>query len=460
MSAESTRRISPWVVFAITATGIFITTLDLSIVNVAFAEIAKSYPKISRAGISWIVTAYNILFASLLVASGRTADRVGRKRLFQIGITIFAIGSALCAFAPTFAIVVAGRAIQGIGGAVLSPATLGLLLTAFPPERRTQIVSLWGGIGALGVATGPTLGALMISTFGWRSAFWVNLPICAVAIIAGRRYLTETAVQRSEHRPDYLGAAMVTVALASLALGLSEGGNWGWTSIRIISCFVVAVAIVPVFLARQNVHPEPVLDLRLFDERTFSVANVASVVFGMAFAAMLLNNVLFLRTVWRYSVLEAGMASFISPVTVAITSGFAGKLAGRIGFRPLLLFGPCMFATVGILEATQLRAQHQLFVWLVLMVALGISIGCTFPVLNASAVSKLPPARFAIGGAVNNTARQIGAVLGIALLVAVQGTPTSPQSAAASFHRGWVFAAVCSLLAALTCTQLPRRAQA
>lgn len=294
---------SPWAVFAIAAVGGYITALDLSIVNVAFAEIAHTYAGSSRADVAWVVTAYNIMFASLLVAGGRTADRLGRKRVFMAGAAVFGGGSMVCALAPSLEVLVAGRAVQGLGAAFLTPATLGLLLAAFPHERRTQVVSLWGGVGALGVASGPTLGALLISAAGWRSAFWINVPIIVGVIVVGRRVLAESERQVSRHRPDYLGAVMVTIALASLALGISQSEIWGWLDRRTIACLVLVAVIVPLFVARQRRHPEPVVDLTLFRSRSFAVANVSTTLFFVAFSAMALNNVLFLRTVWGYSVL-------------------------------------------------------------------------------------------------------------------------------------------------------------
>jgi EmrB/QacA subfamily drug resistance transporter len=448
---------SPWIVFAIAATGGYITTLDLSIVNVAFAEIAKTYSGASRADVAWVVTAYNILFGSLLVAGGRTADRFGRKKVFVAGAAVFGLGSIMCTVAPTLELLVAGRAVQGLGGAFLMPATLGLLLSAFPADKRTQVVSLWGGVGALGVASGPTLGAALISVAGWRAAFWLNVPIIVAVIVASRRGLIESAPQDSIDRPDYAGAAMITVALASLALGISQSEHWGWADGRTLGALVLAALIVPVFIRRQARHPEPVVDLSLFRQRSFAVANAASLLFGVAFAAMFLNNVLFVRTVWHYSVLEAGLASCLAPITVALVSGPAGKLATRYGFRPLLVVGPLLFGAAVTADATLLSATPTLGRWIAFGVLLGVGVGCTIPVLASAAVSTLPPQRFAVGGAVNNTARQVGAVLGVAILVAVQGNPTTPEAVMDSFRNGWWLGAGTAATSAAISLLQPRR---
>lgn len=449
-----TEAASPWPTFAVAAIATYITTLDLSVVNVAFAEIASSFPTASRGGVSWVVTAYSILFGSLLVVAGRVADRIGRKRVFLVGSAGFLVGSFLCAAAPGLGWLVAGRTVQGAGGALLTPASLGLLLAAFPPERRTQMIALNGAIGALGVASGPTLGATLISAGGWRWAFWVNIPICLVAFVLGARSLRESEPQR-ETRPDYLGALLVTVAVAALVLGISEGQTWGWDSARVLGCFAAAVALGAAFVLRSRRHPEPMLPPELFAEPSFRLANLASLAFGAAFAAMVLNNVLFLRTIWDYSVLRAGLFSVLAPLTVAVVSTQAGKLAKRVGFRPLLVAGPLFFVTGQVAAATLLHtADAPWSRWLPIGVTIGIGVGLTLPVLAATSVSRLAPNRFALGGAVNNTFRQVGAALGVALVVAVQST----SDGIGGFRRGWLLAAAGAFLAAVVSIRQPAHA--
>jgi EmrB/QacA subfamily drug resistance transporter len=437
------------VVFAITGIGGFVVTLDLSIVNNAFAEMAASYDDVSRAALSWVVTGYNIMFASLLVVGGRTADRLGRKRVFMAGLVVFLVGSVVCGAAPTVPILIAGRVVQGIGGAFLAPATLGLLLGAFPPERRTQAVSLWGGVSALGVATGPTLGALLIATAGWRSAFYINVPICGLALVWGHRVLVETPRQHGR-RPDLLGAAMLTVSLAALALGLSQGGDWGWSDPVVVAALITPVVLMPLFIRRSARHPEPVVDLGLFRNRRFALANVAGLLFGIGFAASILGNVLFLRTVWDYSVLEAGLATVVAPIVVAAVSGPAGRAANRLGFRRVLVAGPLIYAAGISLYLLFAGAEPDFLTdWLPASIVLGIGVGCSFPVVSAAAVSTLPPDRFAVGSAVSNTSRQVGSVIGVALLIGVLGDPSTPAANLAAARRGWMLSIIAGLGAAL-----------
>lgn len=432
----SSSNASPWLVFAICGLAIYLTTLDLSIVNVAFPEILREFA-ITRADASWIVTLYNIFYGSLLVVAGKTADQLGRRRLFVAGVLVFSVGSLIATLAPGLAVLLVGRSLQGIGGALLTPASLGLLIGAFPAEKRTQVVAMWGGIGALGVASGPSLGALAISVFDWRAAFWINLPICAWLATVALRRLSETARTATTHRPDYLGAALVTVSLASLVLAISQSEVWGFTDTRTLAASLVGLAIIPIFLARQRTHPEPVLDLSLFQSRSFTVANISGLAFFGGFAATGLNNVLFLRQVWEYSVLKAGLLSAIAPASVALLAPFTGRYASRIGFRPFVIAGPLIVGASILSFPSLLDAEPRpwLFVALGQLVAVGIA--CYIPVNSAAAVADLPLDRLSVGGAVNNTFRQVGSALGIAALVAVLGSPNSAVELLNAHHNGW-----------------------
>jgi EmrB/QacA subfamily drug resistance transporter len=444
-------------VFAVTALGAFMAALDLSIVNVAFPDLKASFPDASQASLAWIITAYSIVFGALLVTGGRTGDRVGRRRMFMTGTAVFLAGSFLCGIAPNVAALIASRVLQGAGAAFLVPASLALLIAAYPAERRTQMVALWGGIGALAVATGPSLGAAIVSAGGWRWAFLVNLPAGAAVLALGRRVLVESDLDRSAGRPDYLGVGMVSVALAALVFGISEGASWGWTDPRILGAFMLAVGLGVAFVQRSLHHPEPVVDLALFGDRSFVTANIATFVYATGFFAMLLGNILFLTSVWHYSIMRAGLAVTPGPLVVAIVAGPAGKLAGRIGFRPVLIAGALSFA-LGLatfvlrVDATPAYLAH----WLPGTLIVGLGIGLTFPVLSAAAVSSLPSHRFAVGSAVNQTARQIGGAIGIAVLVMVLGTPRDAVDAVARFHHLWLYGAGTALLSGLIGSMIPR----
>ncbi|MGH9095059.1 MAG: DHA2 family efflux MFS transporter permease subunit, partial [Acidimicrobiales bacterium] len=443
-----------WSVFSVTALGAFLASLDLSIVNVAFPALARSFSHTGRPTLAWVITAYTIAFGALLVTAGRAADRLGRRRIFFTGVVVFLGGSALCGAAPTIGLLIGGRLLQGVGAALLLPASLGLLLGSFPPERRSQVVALWGGIGALAVATGPSLGAVLISAGGWRLAFYVNVPVGIVALVWGRLVLVETAPGTAS-RLDLAGVLLSAGTLGSLVLAISQGSDWGWSDPRIVGCLVAAAGLGTTFVRRARRRPDGVLDLTLFRSRAFTVANVATVVYAMGFFALLLGNILFLTAVWHYSILRAGLAVAPGPLVVALVAGFAGKLAQRIGFRPVLLSGAAIMTASFAWYATRVGV-HPAYVteWLPATLVTGLGIGATFPVLSAAAVSSLRPDRFAVGGAVNQTARQVGGSLGIAILVAVLGHAQGGLDGLRAFRHLWIYCGATTAATFLVATQL------
>lgn len=451
-STSQNRATSPWPTFVVTAIAAYISTLDLSIVNVAFAEIAADFPTVSRGTISWVVTAYSILFGSLLVVSGRLADRVGRKRLFQLGSMLFLTGSVVCAVAPSMGMLIAGRAVQGVGGAIMTPASFGLLLSVFSLERRSQVVAWNGAVGALGVASGPTLGAFFVDTFGWRSAFWINVPICLIVVLMAAKYVKETP-RIDSPRPDIGASVFVTLTVASLVWSISRAEEYSWTDPTVLALFIAAVIFGVVVVRRTITHAVPLMPPALFKIRSFSVANAATFLFGAAFSANILNNVLFLRSVWKYSVLEAGLYSVLAPVIVAVTSFAIGRHITRIGFRKLLVGGPLLFGALVFIGARIFGTNPTPWSeWLPLMFVLGISIGLTFPTLSAATVHSLPPTLFSLGSAINNTSRQIGSAVGVALVVTIQTT----SDGLVGFQRGWYFIAACSALCGAVALLQPR----
>ena len=270
-----------------------------------------------------------------------------------------------------------------MGAAFLVPASVALLIGAYPPERRMQIVAQWGGIGALAVATGPSLGAALVSAGGWRWAFFVNVPVGLFVLIAGRRVLTESPRDPKSRTPDYLGVVLMSLSLAALVLAVSEGSTWGWTDGRILGALAVALVGGAVFVHRTLHHDDPVIDPTLFHSRSFVIANAATVVYAAGFFAMLLGNILFLTSVWDYSIMTAGLAVTPGPVVVALVAGTAGKLAARIGFRPVLLFGAACFA-LGLSSYVLLVEGTPDYVgtWLPGTLLVGLGVGFTFPVLE------------------------------------------------------------------------------
>ena len=371
-------------------------SLDLSIVNVAFPALERSFPHDSRAALAWVITGYSIVFGSLLVTAGRSRrpHRAPPGVLRRPG-ACSASDRPCAGWRRRSSLLVAGRLIQGCGAAAMLPASLGLLLGAFPTERRSQVVALWGGVGALAVATGPSLGAALISAGGWRWAFYVNLPVGRLAWLVGRRVLDRLEVGRGAQPSRLLrGACSSAPALAGLVLAISEGPTWGWSSGRIVGSASWPRAVLgAAFLRRSAHHAEPVLDLTLFSARSFSVANAATLLYAMGFFAMLLGNILFLTGVWHYSILRAGLA---------VTPGSAG--GGRryrdrpAGWRPasgsvrVLLAGRRAFAGGLVWYATRIGVDPAYLArWLPATLITGLGIGLTFPVLERGGGVEPPP---------------------------------------------------------------------
>lgn len=435
----------PWRAFAVTVAGAFMVALDLSIVNVAFPSIEASFSDASTTTLSWVLSGYSVVFGALLLGAGRLADRSGRRRAFLQGLSVFTLGSLLCGAATSAELLIAGRVVQAIGAALLMPASLALLLAATPASARAQAVAMWGGISALAVATGPSLGSVLIDAGGWRWAFLVNLPVAVLAAVGARRWLTESRV--GGPRPDLVGIAALSAAVAAAALAITQGGDWGWTSPAVLGSFAAAAALGASVVHRARTHDAPALDLRLFESRTVAIANAATIAYAVGFFAMLLGNVLFLTNVWGYSTLRAGLAITPGPLVVALLSRSTGKLAARVGYGKVLVLGGLVFASAQVWSATLMPDRPDyLGRWLLPSLVGGLGVALTFPVLSAAAVAGLPADRFAAGGALNQTARQLGAVLGVALLVALLGTPTSPADAHDQLTQVWILCAAAGIV--------------
>jgi EmrB/QacA subfamily drug resistance transporter len=430
-----------WKVLAVTAVAVFMGFLDVTIVNVAFPDIQRDFATASRADLSWVLNAYNIVFAALLVPSGRIADLVGRKRMFLTGVGAFVAASALCGVAPGPGWLVAARVIQAAAGAILVPTSLALLLPEFPPERRATAVAIWSATGAVAAALGPSLGGVLVDQLGWRWVFFLNVPIGLAALVPARRILHESR-DPDGVLPDALGTLLLVAGVGALALGIVKGSDWGWDSARVLGSLGAAVVLLPAVLVRSARHRAPVIELSLFRARSFAVANAGMFAFSTAFYALLLCNVLFLTQVWGYSILEAGFAVTPGPLTAALTAPIAGRLSDRFGQRVVAAPGALFFATgcalfaIGM-DATPAYASH----YLVPTMLTGAGVGFSFASWGSAAVAQLPPGRFATGSAVLSCLRQIGAVLGIAALVAVldAAPATDPLS---GFTDAWTMMAV------------------
>ncbi len=458
---------SPSRVLAIASLGAAVAFVDATIVNIAFPSIEKSFSGVSISSLSWVLNAYNIVFAAFLVAAGRIADLLGRRRIFVFGLELFTAASVLCAAAPSAGTLVAFRIVQALGAALLVPASLALVLNAFPPERRAHGVALLSAVAAAAAGLGPSLGGILVSAANWRLVFLVNLPIGVVAVVLARRQLIESRAPGRRRMPDMVGALLFALAIASLVLGVVKGSEWGWGSPRVLVAFAAAVVLGAIFVWRCRWHRSPIIDLGLLRNRTFSAANGMTIIAAAGFYGYTLANVLFLTGVWRYSALQAGLALTPGPFVAAAVAGPTSRIAQRIGPRPVLVAGGLIWggAVMWLVERVGVEPDF-LGEWLPGIVLLGIGAGTLFPNLSGVAVASAPGEGFATATGLNSVARQVGAALGVAVIVAIIGTP-SPLQALHAFDNAWRFAAAClfaagigSLLVGRVLTEAPSLGEA
>jgi EmrB/QacA subfamily drug resistance transporter len=446
-----------WKVLLVTSVAVFMGFLDVTIVNIAFPDIEASFSHTSLAGLSWILNAYNIVFAALLVPAGRLSDRVGRRRMFFLGVSTFLAASVVCGAAPSVAVLVAARVVQAAGAAILIPTSLALMLPEFPLEQRATATALWGATGAVAAATGPSLGGVLVDATSWRWVFFVNVVIGVPALLAARRVLVrETRDEHPGPLPDAVGVGLLVAGVALLSLGIVKGQDWGWGGGRVIGSLVVAVLLLVAFVVRCSRHPVPVIELGLLRVRSFAVANIGVFLFALGFYAVLLANILFLTSVWGWSVLRAGLAVTPGPLMAAISAPIGGRLSDRFGQRVVALPGGLLFAAGCLVFAASTGATpHYASEYLPATLLTGTGVGLSFAAWGSAAVAELPHSRFATGSAISSTSRQIGAVLGIAVLVAVLGAPR-PEDAMSTFHKAWVLMAIPSATAGLLALALGR----
>jgi NTE family protein len=434
-------------VLAVASLGVFIAFVDATIVNIAFPDIVRSFPDTSISGLSWVLNAYNIVFAAFLVAAGRIADLLGRRRVFLLGLTVFTLASALCAAAPSAGSLIAFRVLQALGAALLVPSSLGLVLEAFPADRRSHAVALLTAVGAVAAGVGPSLGGLLVTASSWRLVFLVNIPVGIAAYLLSRRHLVESRAPGRRRLPDIAGSLLFALAVAALVLGVIKGEEWGWSSPRVVGSFAAAVILGAVVAWRCTWHRSPIVDMALLRIRTFTAANAMSVLAAAGFYGYTLANVLFLTGVWHYSVLDAGLAITPGPFVAAAVAGPSSRMAERYGHRVVLFTGGLVWGAA-VLWLTARVGPTPAFVseWLPATVLLGLGAGITLPNLSGAAVASAPGESFATATGLNSVARQVGAALGVAIVVAIIGMP-SPAQAPAAFDHAWYFAAACLLAA-------------
>src|SRR3954454_11559387 len=286
-----------WKVLAVVSAAVFMSSLDLFIVNIAFPDIHADFPETSLAGLSWILNAYAIVFAALLVPMGRSADRLGRRRSFLAGLALFTTASALCALAPSVPLLVAARVLQAIGAAAVFPTSLALVLPEFPPDERRTAVAVWAAVGGVAAAAGPPIGGLLVQA-GWQLVFLVNVPIGIALLVVATRVLTEAREPAGTPKPDLVGSLVLIGAIGTLTLGIVKSADWGWDATSTLALIAISALLLAPCWFRATRHAAPIVEPELLKVRSFALANAGALLFFMAFGAMLLGGVLFLTGVW------------------------------------------------------------------------------------------------------------------------------------------------------------------
>jgi EmrB/QacA subfamily drug resistance transporter len=447
-------------IVGVLALAVFMSSLDLFIVNLAFPYIGKQYAGTSLSELSWVLNAYTIVFAAVLVPAGRWADRVGRRRLFVAGLIGFTAGSLLCGLAPGVEALIVARVIQAAGAGLMVPASLSLLLAAVPAPARPRAIGTWAAIGALGAALGPVIGGALVQ-IDWRWVFWINLPVGLAATLLALRIVPESKDEQARGRPDVIGAVLLAASVGLIAYALVEAPTWGWGSAGFLGMLAAAVASGAAMVWRSHRHHSPVIELQLLRHRTFSGAFAASILYYAGFGAFVLNSVEFLTGVWHYSAVEAGLAIAPGPLMVL---PFARIVSPRLA---AWLGGPGRVAVLGCvvnaggqaLWLSQIQV-HPAYLTHLLPAQLlgGAGVGLSIPTLLAAGSASLTPARFGTGSGILNMGRQVGTVLGVASLIAVLAHVSVTDPLAAFRHGLWLIIAFFVAAALIAAATLTRRA--
>jgi EmrB/QacA subfamily drug resistance transporter len=447
VAAGTGRRV---LMLAVCCMSLFMVGLDNTIVNVGLPSIGHDLHA-GVAGLQWTVAAYTIVLAALLMFAGALADRVGRRTIFQVGLSLFTLGSWLCSLAPSLSWLIAFRILQGVGGSMLNPAALGIITNTFTGRaERARAIGVWDGVFGLSMALGPVLGGVLVGTVGWRGIFWANIPVGLAAISLTALFVPDSKAPRSR-RADPVGQFLVIVMLGSLAYAIIEGPSLGWHSPEISGFFVVAVAALAILLAYEPRRAEPMIDMRFFRSVPFAGANISAVCAIAAMAGFLFLSTLYLQDVRGLSALQAGLTILPMPIVMALCAPVAGRIVAARGPRiPLVIAGAALTISSAALSRLTGSTDHA---YLIITYGLfGVGAGMVSSPITNAFMSGVPKTQAGMASGMNSSSRQLGQSLGVAIVGSVLAASMRGSMRAGfvqASHAGWWILAGCGYVVLL-----------
>ena len=436
ISEASRAKTHPNLILGICCLSLLMVAMDVTIVNVALPSIRLDLTA-SISGLQWVIDAYTMVVASLLMLAGSMADRFGRRRVFQSGMALFMLGSLLCSLAPNIHGLVAFRIVQALGATMLNPVAMSIIANTFhDPKARARAIGVWGAVAGVSMALGPVIGGALTESIGWRSIFWVNLPVGAAAMLLAARYIPESKAPHPR-RVDPIGQLLVFTILATVTYAVIEGPHTGWNSMTIVGLFVVAALALITLLVYEPRRHEPLIDVRFFRSAPFSSATLIAICSFSAFSGFLFLNALYLQEVRGLSAFHTGLCTLPLALATIFCSPYSGRLVATYGTRPsLLISGSATILSAVIM--TQLTATTPLALLLFTYVIFGIGFGMVNAPITNTAVSGMPKAQAGLAAAVASTSRQIGASLGVALAGTILGARVHSGFAQATHPFWWL----------------------
>ncbi len=448
-----------WWTLGAVSVGLFMIMLDNTVVNVALPAMQSSL-HLQLSELEWVVAGYALTFAAFMLTGGKLADFLGRRLIFMLGLAVFTGASLACGLAPNGGFLIGARVVQGLGGALMNPATLAIITATFPPRQRGTAIGIWAGVSAMALAIGPLVGGLLTEHVNWNWIFFINVPIGIAGLLAIPFFIDESRDTSHEQRPDVPGLIASAIGLFALTYAFVEANNYGWNSARILGSFAVAAVALTTFALLERHQRLPMLDLRLFRNRTFSGANTAMLFIGLAMFGTFFYLSLYMQNVLGYSPTQAGASFLPMTLLIVVAAPQAGKLSDRFGSR-WLVGGGMTLLTIMLLYYSRLGAHVSFWEILPGLLIGGVGMGLTMTPTTAAAMSSVPVDKAGVGSAVLNSSRQVGGSLGIAVMGAIvasgAGGLHTPEAFLHGFHDALRVAAGLAFAGAIVATAAIRK---